>query len=203
MPDEQQSTGSAWDVLAGVRFPPGHRVEITAGKVTMTPRTAASAAIARAVAAQAGEQSAGHGTVLAEAVVDFPSARYGYAPDVALVAPGARPGARGRFGWRDLEAVLEAVPRSQQDDDFVRKHRFFAECGIPLYVLVDPAVAVCTVYSAPQPAGTYREAERVPFGNDVFLPLAERTLVLRTDDFPVESPTPGAEPGGGRGIVDG
>ncbi|MFF1798000.1 Uma2 family endonuclease, partial [Kitasatospora sp. NPDC058263] len=166
-------------------------------------RWAAWGALARAVAGLAGELPAGRGTVLAQAVVDFPSARYGYAPDVALVAPGARPGTGGRYGWRDLEAVLEAVPRGQQDEDFVRKHRFYAECGIPLYVLVDPAEAVCTVYSAPQPAGTYREAERVPFGNDLFLPLAGRTLVLRTDDFPVESPTPGAEPGGGRGIVDG
>ncbi|MFD0347033.1 hypothetical protein ACFQ0M_15275 [Kitasatospora aburaviensis] len=59
---------------------------------------------------------------------------------------------------------------------------------MPLYVVVDPEEAACTVHSHPEPSGAYREAERVPFGNDVFLPLAERTLVLSTDGF---APDPG------------
>lgn len=32
------TTESAWDVLAGANFPNGYRVEITDGKIIMTPR---------------------------------------------------------------------------------------------------------------------------------------------------------------------
>ncbi|AUY52179.1 Uma2 family endonuclease [Streptomyces sp. CB01881] len=200
---EEQDAGSAWDALEGVRIPRGYQVEITAGKIIMTPRTAEQPGVVRGAEQQVREQLAGHGTVLSGVVVDFASPQYGYAPDLALVAPGARRNARQRFEARDLEAVLEVVPRSRQDDDFVRKQRYLAASGIPLYVVVDPAAAVCTVHSHPLQGGTYREAERVPFGNDLFLPLPGRTLVLRTDDFPAGPPTPGAGPGAGRGIVDG
>jgi hypothetical protein len=62
---------------------------------------------------------------------------------------------------------------------------------VPLYVVIDPAAGVCTVHTAPAPGGVYREAERVPFGNDLFLVLGERTLVLQTDGFPAGPPTPG------------
>ncbi|WP_395296587.1 Uma2 family endonuclease [Kitasatospora hibisci] len=185
---DQQDAGSAWDALADVRLPRGYRVEITAGKITMTPRGEGHWEVALGAATQVERQLAGHGTVLTGEVVDFPSPRYGYAPDLAVIAPGARRGARGRYRSDDLRAVLEVVPRAQQDGDFVRKQRYLAGCGVPLYVVVDPEEAACTVHSHPEPPGAYREAERVPFGNDVFLPLAERTLVLSTDGF---APDPG------------
>ncbi|MFC5662002.1 Uma2 family endonuclease [Kitasatospora misakiensis] len=190
---DEQGTGSAWDVLEGVRLPQGYRVEITAGKIIMTPRTTEASEIILSAAAQAKEQFPGR--VLSGVVVDFPSDQHGYAPDLALVAPGARHNARARYEARDVVSVLEVVPRARQDTDFVRKQRYLAECGVPLYVVVDPGEAVCTVHSRPLPGTGYREAERVPFGNDLFLPLGERTLVLETGDFPVEPPTPGAAVG--------
>ncbi|MED7954136.1 Uma2 family endonuclease [Streptomyces sp. BE20] len=183
---QDQGAGSAWDVLEGVNLPRGYRVEITDGKIIMTPRGESHRAVVRSAAAQLEQQLAGRGTVLADAMVDFPSARSGYAPDLTVVAPGAERNGRGRFAWHDLEAVIEVVPPSGRDHDHVTKVRTYGGCGIPLYVVVDQAEAVCTVHSAPQRTGGYREAERVPFGNDVFLPSADRTLVLSTDDFPVD-----------------
>ncbi|MFJ2777883.1 Uma2 family endonuclease [Kitasatospora sp. NPDC087315] len=159
--------------------------------------------IVTAARAQIDGQLAGRGAVRQDVVVRAPSGRSGRAAELAVVAPGAEHTAGGGYRAADLEAVLEVTDRSRRAGDPAGRHRFLAECGIPLYVVVDPVAAVCTVHSAPQPGGTYREAERVPFGNDLFLPLAERTLVLRTDDFPVGPATPDAEPGGGRGIVDG
>ncbi|WP_035805412.1 Uma2 family endonuclease [Kitasatospora mediocidica] len=117
-------------------------------------------------------------------MVDFPSSLYGYAPDLAIVAPGAEHNSRGRYEWHDLEAVLEIVSKSNQDNDFVKKLRLYAECGIPVYVVIDPAGAVCTVHSAPQSTGSYRKTGAVPFGEDLVVPLDGREIVIRTGQFP-------------------
>ncbi|MFJ9840015.1 Uma2 family endonuclease [Kitasatospora sp. NPDC101155] len=146
-------------------------------------------------AVQFEEQQVGPGRVLSGVVVDFPAASGPIAPDLVVLDPGAGRGARGRYGAAGVAAVLE-VAHPGRDHAWARA---CAQSGVPLYVVVDPAAADCTVHTAPDPGGVYREAERVPFGNDLFLPLGGRTVVLRTDEFP----TPGTDPGVGRGIVDG
>jgi hypothetical protein len=133
-------------------------------------------------AGQLGEQTAGHGRVLSGVVLDLPAAPDDLAPDLVVLRPGAVRGEHGRFGAAAVEAVLELARPG-----LGAVGRAYAESGVPLYVVVDPAAAVCTVHTAPSPEGVYREAERVPFGNDLFLPLGGRTVVLRTDPFP----TPG------------
>ncbi|MEV7183603.1 Uma2 family endonuclease [Kitasatospora sp. NPDC093102] len=166
-------------------------------------------AVVLGAAGQLGEQPAGHGRVLSGVAIDFPAAPGGpgrdrpdpgaaLAPDLAVLARDAVRGGRGRFGAAGVEAVLEVARPG-----LAQAARAYARNGVPLYLVVDPAAAVCTVHTAPSPEGVYREAERVPFGNDLFLPLGGRTVVLRTDEFPTPSPTPGADPGVGRGIVDG
>ncbi|WP_051711719.1 Uma2 family endonuclease [Streptomyces sp. NRRL S-350] len=139
-------------------------------------------AVVLSAAGQFGEQPAGHGRVLSGVLLDFPGAPGGLAPDLAVLAPDAARGERGRFGAAGVEAVLEVARPG-----LAEAGRVYAAGGVPLYVVVDPAAAVCTVHTAPSPEGVYREAERVPFGNDLFLPLGGRTAVLRTDVFP----TPG------------
>ncbi|MBD0673437.1 Uma2 family endonuclease [Streptomyces sp. CBMA156] len=159
-------------------------------------------AVVLGAAGQLGEQPAGHGRVLSGVAVDFPAAPGGpgpeavpapdpaeLAPDLAVLAGDAVRGARGRFGAAGVEAVLEVARPG-----LAEAARAYARSGVPLYVVVDPAAAVCTVHTAPSPEGVYREAERVPFGNDLFLPLGGRTVVLRTDEFPTPSPLPDPTP---------
>ncbi|WP_406197620.1 Uma2 family endonuclease [Kitasatospora sp. NBC_01560] len=168
----------------------------------MEPQDEDRRAVVRGAAAQIGEQLAGRGRVLPDAVIDCPAGAVGDAPDLVVLAPGARPDGRGRYRVRDVEAVLDVAPPGRAPEHAARA-RAYAECGIATHVVVDPAAEVCTVHTAPAPGGAYREAEHVPFGNDLFLPLAGRTLVLRTDDFSAGRPTPGTGPDTGRGIVDG
>ncbi|GAA2225422.1 MULTISPECIES: Uma2 family endonuclease [Kitasatospora] len=178
------STESAWDVLEGVNLPGGYRVEITDGKIIMTPRGMGQWKVIYKAARQIEDQLAGRGDFLSDVMVDFPSSLYGYAPDLAVVSPNAELNSRGRYEWHDLEAVLEVVSRSNQDNDFVKKFRLYAECGIPVYVVIDPSEAVCTVHTGPQRSGTYADQQKVPFGEDLHVPLEGRTLVIRTDEFP-------------------
>ncbi|MFI6155568.1 Uma2 family endonuclease [Kitasatospora sp. NPDC051170] len=128
----------------------------------------------------------GHGRVLSQVLIDLPAAPGPVAPDLVVIAPGAVHNARGRYTAADVRAVLELSGPGQAEAG-----RVYAHSGVPLYVVVDPVGAACTVHTAPSPEGVYHEAERVPFGNDLFLPLGERTLVLETEDFPRTKPTPG------------
>lgn len=178
------TTESAWDAVEGFKLPRGYRVEITDGKIIMTPQGMAQWKVILKAAPQIEAQLAGRGDILSDVMVDFPSTLYGYAPDLAVVAPGAEHNSRGRYEWHDLEAVLEVVAKSNQDNDFVKKLKLYAECGIPTYVVIDPAEAVCTVHRAPQRSGRYEDSEQVPFGEDLRLQLEGREIVIRTDGFP-------------------
>ncbi|MFJ9691921.1 Uma2 family endonuclease [Kitasatospora sp. NPDC101183] len=131
-------------------------------------------------AVQIRDALAGHGRVLSLVPVDLPAAPGPVAPDLVVIAPGAARDAGGRFTAAAVQAVLELARPG-----LAEAGRAYARSGVPLYVVVDPAGAACTVHTAPSPEGVYREAERVPYGNDLFLPLGGRTLVLRTDGFPV------------------
>ncbi|MER5351312.1 hypothetical protein ABT093_13375 [Kitasatospora sp. NPDC002551] len=130
-------------------------------------------------------QPGGHGGVLADVRLE------GQPAALVLLAPGAVPDPAGHYRAGDALVVLDVLPAPEPVD----RHRFHAAAGVPLYVVVDPGEGVCTVHSRPLRGAGYREAERVPFGNDLFLPLGERTLVLETGDFPTEPPTPGAAAG--------
>ncbi|WP_031069072.1 Uma2 family endonuclease [Streptomyces sp. NRRL WC-3742] len=139
-----------------------------------------------AAAVRIRDELGGHGRVLSQVLIDLPAVPGPIAPDLVVIAPGAAHNARGRYTAADVQAVLELARPGQAEAG-----RAYAYSGVPLYVVVDPVAAACTVHTAPSPEGVYREAERVPYGNDLFLPLGERTLVLETDGFPREKPTPG------------
>ncbi|WP_137989216.1 Uma2 family endonuclease [Streptomyces vilmorinianum] len=175
---------SAWDALDGVNLPGGYRVEITDGKIIMTPRGESQWKVILRAAPQIEQQLAGHGDILSDVMIDFPSSLYGYAPDMAIVAPGSERNVRGRFEWHSLEVVLEVASKSTQDNDFTKKFRMYAECSIPVYVIIDPSDNTCTIHSRPTRTGTYEEQEQIPFGEDLVLPLEGREIVVKTDGFP-------------------
>ncbi|MEU7646745.1 Uma2 family endonuclease [Streptomyces huasconensis] len=175
---------SAWDVLDGVTLPRGHRVEIADGKILLAPRDEYQWKVILEAAPQIKQQLAARGDILSDVMIDFPSSQYGYAPDLAVIAPGAERNSRGRFEWHSLEAVLEVVSKSSRDNDFAKKVRLYAECGIPVYVVIDPETGSCTVHRRPTRTGAYEDEAEVPFGADLVLPLAGREITVKTEGFP-------------------
>ncbi|GAA1892252.1 hypothetical protein GCM10009837_12840 [Streptomyces durmitorensis] len=175
---------SAWDVLDGVNLPRGYRVEITEGKIIMTPQGEYQWEVIVEAAPQIRRQLASRGKALSDVMIDFPSSLYGYAPDLAIIAPGAERNSRGRFEWHSLEAVIEVVSKSSRDNDFAKKFHLYAECSIPIYVVIDPEDGICTVHRHPTGVGSYEDATEIPFGQDLVLPLEGRDITIATDTFP-------------------
>jgi hypothetical protein len=126
-------------------------------------------AIVRAAAGQIGAQLGGRGEIRTALPVS------GVTADLAVLAPGPP---------RVVEAVLDVAPGSPADDRVAARLRAHAASGVPVYVVVDPAAALCTVHTDPEPSGLYRTAEQLPFGADLFVQLPGRTLVIGTDAFP-------------------
>ncbi|MFF3318021.1 Uma2 family endonuclease [Streptomyces sp. NPDC003035] len=184
MTTREMDVQSAWDALENANLPGGYRVEITDGKIIMTPQGESQWKVILKAAPQIEQQLAGHGDILSDVMIDFPSSLYGYAPDLAIVAPGSERNGRGRFEWHSLEAVLEVASKSTQDNDFTKKFRMYAECAIPLYVIIDPSDNTCTIHSRPTRTGTYAEQEQIAFGEDLVLHLSGREIVVKTDGFP-------------------
>jgi Uma2 family endonuclease len=177
------ATESAWDVHGAVDFPRGYHVEITDGKIIMVPQGLPQMRVIFKAARQIEDQLTDR-DFISDVMVDFPSSRYGYAPDLAILYPGAALNQRGRYDWQDLEVVLEVVSKTSQDNDFVKKVALYASCSVPLYVVVDPMTAVCTVHSSPDGDGAYAESSVVAFGDDLVLPLGSGEIVIKTDEFP-------------------
>ncbi|MFF8836640.1 Uma2 family endonuclease [Streptomyces sp. NPDC015130] len=175
---------SAWDALEDANPPGGYRVEITDGKIIVTPQGESRSDILIESAPEIKKQLAGHGKLLADAMIDSPSHLYGYASDLAIVAPGSERNSRGRFEWHSLEAVIEVVSKSTRDNDFTKKFRMYAECAIPVYVIIDPSDHTCTIHSRPTRRGTYDEQEQIAFGEDLAPPLEGREIIVKTDGFP-------------------
>ncbi|MFD8639569.1 Uma2 family endonuclease [Streptomyces zaomyceticus] len=175
---------SAWDALDDANLPGGYRVEITDGKIIMTPQGESRSDILVESAPQIKKQLAGHGKLLMDVMIDFPSSLYGYAPDLAIIAPGSERNGRGRFEWHTLEAAIEVISKSTRDNDFAKKFRMHAECAIPVYVIIDPSDDTCTIHSRPTRRGTYDEQEQIAFGEDLILALEGREIVVKTDGFP-------------------
>lgn len=104
--------------------------------------------------------------------------------DLAIVAPGFERNKRGRFEWHGPEAVLEIISLGTRDNGFERKLRMYAECAIPLYVVIDPSDNSRAIHGDPTRTGVYTEQEKTPFGEDLVLPLEGRAFVVKTDGFP-------------------
>ncbi|ORT61679.1 Uma2 family endonuclease [Streptomyces sp. CB03238] len=175
---------SAWDALDGANLPGGYRVEITDGKIIMTPLSESRWKVVLEAAPQIKQQLAGRGDILSDVMIDFPSSRYGYAPDLAIIAPGSEHNSHGRYEWHSLELVLEVVSKSTRDNDFAKKFRMYAQCAIPAYVIVDPSDGTCTIHRHPTRTGAYKDVEEVLFGQDLVIPLEGREITIRTDGFP-------------------
>ncbi|MEU6763463.1 hypothetical protein ABZ916_13165 [Streptomyces sp. NPDC046853] len=51
-------------------------------------------------------------------------------------------------------------------------------------MVIDPEDGVCTVHRGPNRTGSYEDATKIPFGQDLILPLHGRDITITTDGFP-------------------
>ncbi|MFJ9664355.1 Uma2 family endonuclease [Streptomyces sp. NPDC101219] len=169
--------------LERMPVPEGFRVEIVGGNVYLTPQRDTHWAIifrmAMAVEARFGKDA----KVFSDVRIDFPGHENGFCPDVAVLGADAEKDDRGRWRHTDVRFVFEVISEGTAANDYGPKKAAYATAGIPLYVIADPCLGRCFVYTDPK-NGDYVTRTRVDFGDDIDLTGTVADLTLPTDGFP-------------------
>ncbi|MFI8926737.1 Uma2 family endonuclease [Streptomyces sp. NPDC053474] len=82
----------------------------------------------------------------------------------------------------DVELVVEVVSKSNSSKDTRDMVEWYADAGIPAYLLVDPRDGTWILYTVPR-EGEFQGRRRGKFGEDVDIPGLEVTVA--TEGFPL------------------
>ncbi|WP_431782847.1 Uma2 family endonuclease [Streptomyces chumphonensis] len=165
--------------------PEGYKVEIVEGTVHMSPQRRIHWKIISRVHLQLVEHFGDDESIDSDVRFDFPGHLNGFAPDLTKVREGAETDAKGRLAPEDLEFVLEVISKGTGVNDYGVKLRAYAAAEVPVYLIADPYVGRCHLYTHPKD-GAYRTELIADFGEPIDLTQTDLGLVLETDRFPRE-----------------
>ncbi|MBW1601520.1 Uma2 family endonuclease [Streptomyces sp. JJ66] len=185
MAGEELTLDELFERLERMPVPDGYKVEIVEGSVHMSPQRRTHWKIIFNVAQQISQHTGSEDDIDSDVRIDFPGHLNGFAPDLTKVRSGAEADARGRLSPADLEFVLEVISRGTAANDYGPKLRVYAAAGVPVYLIADPYVGRCHVYTQPKD-GAYRSELTVDFGEPLDLTHTVLGMTLATDRFPRE-----------------
>ncbi|WP_225097918.1 Uma2 family endonuclease [Streptomyces sp. CoH27] len=168
--------------LERMPVPEGFRVEIVGGNVHMTPQRDTHWEIIRWIVRAIEDRFGMRVKVFSDVRIDFPGHENAFCPDVAKLKDSAKK-EKGRWRYQDVEFVAEVISKGTGPNDYGPKKIAYAEAEVPVYIVADPYVGRCYVYTDPQD-GDYEKRETFDFGTDIDLTGTVVDLILKTDDFP-------------------
>lgn len=162
-----------------------YRVEVIRGTIVMSPTPRVKhAGMVRKMFRQFDQQVSKD--LVAEQVVSVNSAKLGEdhtVPDLVVLPADWEDSDEWLVPAEEVELVAEVVSVSNATSDTVDKPKWYAEAGIPLYLLVDPRKGTWRLHSEPT-EGVYSVIRDGGFGQEIPLPKPF-DFTLRTDDFKV------------------
>lgn len=183
------SLDELFELLERMPVPEGYKAEVVEGTVHVSPQWDAHWEIIRRIV-RALEDRFGMGVkVNSDVRIDFPGHKNGFAPDVAKLADGARPNEQGRWRYEDIEFIAEVISKGTGANDYGPKLRAYAAAGVPVYLIADPYVGRCHLYTQPKDPADYASELTVDFGSPVDLTTTLLGMTLATTDFPREERT--------------
>lgn len=170
--------------------PEGYKVEVVEGSVHMSPQRRTHWKVIRKVLRQLEDHFGEEAEILSDVRIDFPGYLNGFAPDLVKIAKGAQPDTRGCFAPQDVEFLLEVASKSTIAKDYGAKLQAYAAAQVPAYLIVDPYVGRCHLYTHPKPGlaegarASYAAELTTDFGEPIDLAGISAGLTLSTDGFP-------------------
>ncbi|MCX3061314.1 Uma2 family endonuclease [Streptomyces beihaiensis] len=160
----------------------GLRAEIIRGVLMMSPTPRGKhAGIINAINKQLVRSLPGHLDAFQVASLPMPGDPDDYAtPDLMVCDVGFGDSDEWLADPGDVELVVEVVSRSNSTKDTRDMVAWYADAGVPTYLLVDPRDGSWTLYTEPS-GGRYQGRLRRLFGQDV--PLPAWGLKLETGGF--------------------
>lgn len=169
--------------LEQMHIPEGYKVEIVQGDVFMAPQRDVHWQTIRRIVRALENRFGWDAPVTSDVRIDFPGELNGFAPDVAKMADGAEKDERGRWRYQDVEFIAEVISKGTAANDYGAKKTVYATAGIPVYVIADPYLGRCRVFTHPQD-GDYKIDLTVTYGLPVDLTDTVVGITLSTEDLP-------------------
>jgi Uma2 family endonuclease len=169
--------------LERMPVPEGFRVEIVGGNVFMTPQRDTHWLVIREFLWALEDRFGREVKVFSDVRIDFPGYQNGFCPDIAMLKDSAKRDDTGHWRYQDVEFVAEVISKGTGPNDYGPKKLAYAEAEVPVYIVADPYVGRCYVYTDPQD-GDYEKREPFDFGTDIDLTGTVIDLTLKTDAFP-------------------
>ncbi|MDQ0991517.1 Uma2 family endonuclease [Streptomyces sp. V3I7] len=182
---ESDNTGTLdemFERLEKMPVPEGYKVEIVEGTVYMSPQRDTHWEIIADIYEQLRTKYP-RKRVKSDVRIDYPGHLNGFATDVTVVAEGAVKTGDGHWRYQDVEFVAEVISKGTAANDYGSKKTAYAVAEVPVYVIADPYLGRCHVYTHPK-GKDYTIETRVDFGTDIDLTGTEVGLILKTDEFP-------------------
>lgn len=180
---DELTLDSLFESLEAMPVPEGYKVEIVGGTITMSPQRDTHWTVIRRIVRALEDRFGMDVAVLSDVRIDFPGHLNGFAPDVVKLADGAESDGKGRWHPSDVRFVAEVLSRSTALNDHGPKKTAYATACVPVYLIVDPYIGRCHVYTEPKD-GEYAVDRTIIFGADIDLTGTDIDLVLKTDGFP-------------------
>ncbi|WP_327704496.1 Uma2 family endonuclease [Streptomyces decoyicus] len=121
--------------------------------------------------------------VLSGVRIDFPGCVNGFASDVVALAESATKNDKGHPRYQDIELVAEVFSESTGKNDYGPKKTAYALAEVPVYMIADPCLGRCRVFTGPQD-GEYKIDLTVAHGRPVDLTPTVAGITLSSEEFP-------------------
>ncbi|MER6308178.1 Uma2 family endonuclease [Streptomyces sp. NPDC001739] len=180
--ENQQRLDGLFARLEGAS-PEGYKTEIIGGTIFMSPQRDAHWLTIRQLLRALEDRFGVDVLVLSDVRIDFPGKENGFCPDIAKFADGAKKNALGRWRYQDIELIAEVISQGTAVNDYGPKKAVYAEAGIPVYVIADPYLGRCRVFTHPQD-GEYLRDLTLKYGEPVDLTHAFPGFSISTENFP-------------------
>ncbi|MFF4834810.1 Uma2 family endonuclease [Streptomyces sp. NPDC001315] len=169
--------------LEKMPVPEGYKVEIVEGAIYMSPQRGVHWETILLIIEALRDRFGRRSKVLSDVRMDFPGCLNGYCPDVAKLRDGAEKDDEGRWAYEDVEFVAEVISKDTAKNDYGPKKTAYALAGVPVYVIADPYVGKCRLFTQPKD-GDYVCDLSITYGGVVDMTATPLDFTLATDMFP-------------------
>ncbi|GAB2992980.1 Uma2 family endonuclease [Streptomyces pseudoechinosporeus] len=166
-----------------MNVPEGYKAEIVEGTFYMSPQRDVHWETIRAIIWALEDRFGRRAKVFSDVRIDFPGHENGFAPDVVKLRDGSEKDDEGRWRHEDVEFVAEVISKGTGMNDYGPKKKAYALAEVPVYLIADPYVGKCRLFTQPKD-GDYDSDLSITYGGDVDMTATILGLTLKTDEFP-------------------
>ncbi|MEU5541111.1 Uma2 family endonuclease [Streptomyces sioyaensis] len=180
---EMASSNELDDMFEQMHIPEGYKLEIVGGTVFMAPQRDVHWQTIRRIVRALEDRFGLDTPVTSDVRIDFPGELNGFAPDVAKLVDGAEKNEFGRWRYQDVEFVAEVISKGTAANDYGPKKTAYARAEVPVYMIADPYLGRCRVFTDPQD-GEYKIDATIAYGTPVDLAHTVVGITFSTEEFP-------------------